>query len=320
LLAHPRQLWKPLLVGVVAVGVLAPATAASAAPSAAQLEQQIQAQSAHFEEIVEQYNRTGEELKATQAAITAMRHRLAPLQAKVDIAGARVNQLAVEAYKGASLAEFSAVFSAPDTYTVVQRLVTIGQISQLEGQQMAAMVDTKAVQDAQLAKLHALEVNQTNKRTELGDQKKTINAQLSKLYALRAKLYGSTSTYSGAGTPAPYVAGKAGKAVTFAYAQLGKPYAWSAAGPGSYDCSGLTMSAWRAAGVSLSHNAAMQWDEVAHESRGALQPGDLVFYSGLGHVAIYVGGGQVIHAPQAGDVVRLASVDMMTPYGYGRPR
>jgi len=95
---------------------------------------------------------------------------------------------------------------------------------------------------------------------------------------------------------------------------------WAADGPDGYDCSGLTMAAWRAAGVSLPHNAAMQWDVVAHISRSQLKPGDLVFYNGLGHVAIYVGSGKIIEAPTFGESVKLASVDIMTPYGYGRVR
>jgi cell wall-associated NlpC family hydrolase len=70
----------------------------------------------------------------------------------------------------------------------------------------------------------------------------------------------------------------------------------------------------------LSHNAAEQWHQVAHISRSALQPGDLVFYNSLGHVGIYVGGGQIIHAPHPGTTVQLASVDIMRPYGYGRVR
>ncbi|MFD0594195.1 C40 family peptidase [Catellatospora coxensis] len=108
--------------------------------------------------------------------------------------------------------------------------------------------------------------------------------------------------------------------MAFAYKQLGKPYVWAADGPNGYDCSGLTLAAWRAAGVSLYHQAATQWREVAHISRSQLLPGDLVFYSGLGHVALYVGSGKVIHAPTTGEVVKIASVDMMSPYGYGRVR
>ena len=70
--------------------------------------------------------------------------------------------------------------------------------------------------------------------------------------------------------------------------------------------------------MSLPHNAAMQYNQLAHISRSQLRPGDLVFYSGLGHVGIFVGNGQIIHAPTFGEVVKLSSVDVMPPYGYAR--
>lgn len=110
------------------------------------------------------------------------------------------------------------------------------------------------------------------------------------------------------------------KVVAYALAQKGKPYVWAASGPRGFDCSGLMLAAWRQVGVNLYHNAAVQWNQVAHIKRSQLAPGDLVFYHNLGHVAMYIGNGKVIHAPQTGDVIRIASVDMMTPYGFGRPR
>ncbi len=319
--AQHRGLWKPLLFGVVAAGVLAPNTAAQAAPSAAALEDRIRTSAVRLEKVVEQYNKINDDLGRSQTAAKALRGRLAPMQAQVDLANARVARIAVAAYQGASLAQFSAVLSAPDTAIVVDRLITISQISAYENTQMAAVLDAKARQDVAVARLAALIADEQAKRATLVAQKKKINADLAALYALRRKVYGTVANQapSGAGTPAPYVAGKAGVAVRYAYAALGKPYAWGSAGPGSYDCSGLTMAAWRAAGVSLSHNAASQWSEVSHLSRGALKPGDLVFYSGLGHVGLYVGNGRIIHAPSFGDVVRIASVDVMAPYGYGRP-
>src|SRR2546423_14294102 len=95
-----------------------------------------------------------------------------------------------------------------------------------------------------------------------------------------------------------YQPGPAGVAVRFAYGQLGKPYRWGAAGPNSFDCSGLTMASWKAAGVGLPHSAALQWAQVRHLSRAELKPGDLVFYYGnIHHVAIYIGGGKGSHAP-----------------------
>jgi cell wall-associated NlpC family hydrolase len=318
-LAPPRRLYGPLLIGVVtAVAVLAPSAAVAATPTAAQIELQIQTQSQALEQIVEKYDYLTEQLTSSQTAIARLQTQLTPLKSNVDAARARVASLAVQAYKGETLDEFSAVVSAPDTAEVVQRLVVIGGVSRAEQAQISAAVDASAVQQAELARLTAMQTTYRATQFDLGNQKATITTQLAQLYALRAKVH-IAAPPSGAGTPAPYVPGAAGKAVSFAYAQLGKPYAWAQAGPNSYDCSGLTMAAWRTAGVALSHNAAEQWNEVSHEPRGALQPGDLVFYLSLAHVAIYVGNGQVIHAPEPGDVVRLASIDMMTPYGYGRP-
>lgn len=107
-------------------------------------------------------------------------------------------------------------------------------------------------------------------------------------------------------------------AVKYAYGAVGKPYVYGADGPSGYDCSGLTLAAWRAAGKSLPHNAAMQWDATTRISRSALKPGDLVFYSGLGHVALYVGSGQIIDAPSAGRNVSKRGMDIMPIAGYGR--
>jgi cell wall-associated NlpC family hydrolase len=114
--------------------------------------------------------------------------------------------------------------------------------------------------------------------------------------------------------------GRGAIAVRFAYAQLGKPYRWAADGPGSYDCSGLTMAAWAAAGVSLSHSSRMQINEGRRVSWSQLQPGDLVFYgSPIHHVGIYIGGGRKIAAPQTGDVVKIASASRPDYVGATRP-
>ncbi|MFH7594195.1 NlpC/P60 family protein [Streptomyces racemochromogenes] len=125
---------------------------------------------------------------------------------------------------------------------------------------------------------------------------------------------------AGSPAPAPADGSRAARAVAFAYGAIGKPYVWGATGPGSYDCSGLTQAAWRAAGVSLPRTTYTQINAGRRVTRDQLAPGDLVFYySGVTHVGLYVGGGQIVHAPRPGSTVRLAPVDSMPWAGASRP-
>jgi peptidoglycan DL-endopeptidase CwlO len=111
---------------------------------------------------------------------------------------------------------------------------------------------------------------------------------------------------------APPASGRAQAAVGYALAQLGDPYVYGAAGPDAFDCSGLTMAAWAAAGVSIPHSAIMQVSAGTPVSISQLMPGDLVFYySPISHVGMYIGNGQVVHAPHTGSVVQIVPVNSM---------
>jgi cell wall-associated NlpC family hydrolase len=101
---------------------------------------------------------------------------------------------------------------------------------------------------------------------------------------------------------------KASQVVSIALQYLGVPYVWGGMSPSGFDCSGLTAYAYAQIGISLPHHAASQYNmgvPVAYED---LQPGDLVFFSGLGHMGMYIGGGQFVHAPHTGDVVKVSSL------------
>jgi len=89
---------------------------------------------------------------------------------------------------------------------------------------------------------------------------------------------------------------------------LGTPYVWGGAAPGGFDCSGLVMYAYAQVGVSLPHSSYAQWSYGVPVSRDQLEPGDIVFFEGLGHVGLYIGGGEFIHAPHTGDVVKISSL------------
>jgi cell wall-associated NlpC family hydrolase len=99
-----------------------------------------------------------------------------------------------------------------------------------------------------------------------------------------------------------------GGVVAIALSQLGTSYVWGGAAPGGFDCSGLVMWAYAQVGVSLPHSSYAQYNYGVPVSEDELQPGDLVFFDGLGHVGIYIGGGQFVHAPHTGDVVKISSL------------
>ncbi|GAA1556645.1 hypothetical protein GCM10009741_71610 [Kribbella lupini] len=119
----------------------------------------------------------------------------------------------------------------------------------------------------------------------------------------------------------------AAAAVAFALSQLGEPYVWAAAGPDSWDCSGLTMKAWKKAGVDLPHYSVAQYEQVRHISEDELRPGDLIFWGEnasdpgtIFHVAMYLGGGRMVHAPRPGRPVTIDSVYYWEdPDFFGRP-
>jgi cell wall-associated NlpC family hydrolase len=106
----------------------------------------------------------------------------------------------------------------------------------------------------------------------------------------------------------------AGAAVRDAMRLRGAPYVWSGASPAGFDCSGFTSYVYGRLGIRLAHSSYAQWSAGPHVRRSDLRPGDLVFFAGLGHVGIYIGGGRFVHAPHTGTVV---SVDRLSGSWYG---
>ncbi|WP_223244957.1 C40 family peptidase, partial [Streptomyces sp. CBMA156] len=124
----------------------------------------------------------------------------------------------------------------------------------------------------------------------------------------------------------PWSAEGAAAAIAFARSKIGLPYVWGGEGPGGYDCSGLTMMAWREGGRRLNHFAADQYAQSTPIGYRQLRPGDLVFWTATGraadihHVGLYIGDDQMIEAPRAGMPVKQASLWIMgTPNFYARP-
>jgi cell wall-associated NlpC family hydrolase len=169
-----------------------------------------------------------------------------------------------------------------------------------------------------------------SRQAELKRQKTAINGRLGEARRLLSRLSPqqqaavtadgtARASRSASDGRAPLVPGsvaapdsRAAAAVAYAYSKLGSPYVWGATGPSAFDCSGLAQAAYRSAGVSIPRTTYAQINAGRRVSRSELQPGDLVFfYSGISHVGIYIGNGQMIHAPNPSAPVRIAPIDEM---------
>jgi cell wall-associated NlpC family hydrolase len=318
-----RTLLRSLLVGAAAVAVLAPASAALANPSPAEVQKQINDGNNAVELVVESYNKVNSALAATQVSLAALETKMRPLQSHLDAASANVGQVALTAYQtGSGLRTLSLLLSATSSATFVDQLATLNQISHTRQQEINTFSDVKKSYDAEKKRLNDLLSAQNAQKADLAAKKTKIEADIARLDALQKKLdatSGTTTTTPTKYGPPPAVSGAAGKVVAFAWAQLTEKYLFGAAGPDRWDCSGLTMMAWKAAGVSLPHNAADQYAAVRHISRSQLAAGDLVFYNNLGHVGIYIGNNQIIHAPNSRTVVKVGPITGDSIVGYGRP-
>ena len=137
---------------------------------------------------------------------------------------------------------------------------------------------------------------------------------------------GGSGSVVSVGASARGTSAGAARAIAYARKQLGKPYVYAADGPAAFDCSGLTMRAWQAGGVSLPHWSVAQYEQSQPVSPGEARPGDLVFFASnpsdyrtIYHVGLYIGGGMMIEAPHTGDVVKIYAVYPNDFLGYARP-
>jgi cell wall-associated NlpC family hydrolase len=295
---------------------------ANAAPSPADLEAQIDQQWNALEPVIEKHNAVKADLAANKVKAQQLADQIRPLQLKVDVALGRVSELSARYYMSGRTGTFNALLTSKSPTSFADQLSLLNALARDEQNQIKDVVTLKAQYDEAKKPLDALVAQLSAQETELAQQETTINAQIKQLNNLRLQAYGTTGgtgSLRPAACPYTYAGGAAAKAAQAACSQIGKPYVFGADGPGSYDCSGLTMYAWGQAGYKLRHYTQWQYQDTKRVSRADLRPGDLIFfYSDLHHVAMYVGGNWIVHAPHAGDVVRMKTLDGMPISGYGR--
>ena len=288
-------------------------------PTVGQVQARINQLTSQFDQVSVQLDQASQQLSAAQSKLSQVRVRLNSADAQFRAAQASVAQTAAAAFEDSGATSVAGVLTSGDPSVVLQQgsllmelsgsqnaqtrrlLADAGELSGVE-QQMQRTEDGIAALKSQL----------TGQKNSLGKLIATEKTTLASLTVPQQQTVASNSIGAGGTTAAAYsgpTSTQAEQAVAFAYAQLGKPYQWGATGPDSYDCSGLAQAAWAAAGVAIPRDTYEQWAALPHIASSAIQPGDLLYYDGVGHVAIYVGDGYIIDAPQTGMDVEKIPMD-----------
>ncbi len=329
--ASPAQLLVIAVAVLICLGLLPatsqatplPASPASPAPTAAEARRMHATLAAKMGRATEEYDTAGVLLKRSEKQEKILRVQAAAQQKKVAGYETEVAEFAASAYRGGRMDMITSLLQSGSPQIFLDQMSTLDNLSRTQRIQLNRLIAAKRTLDRQQQKIAAVVKAQRQSRQIISTRRAAILKDLKAWTALDERL-NPRSSRSGSGsyggTYTGPASGSARVALQAAYDQLGKPYSWGAAGPNAYDCSGLTMYAWAKAGVSLPHSSRMQYSSSPNKvSRANLQPGDLVFAgSPIYHVGMYVGNGNMIHAPQTGDVVRIAPL-MSNYVGAVRP-
>jgi peptidoglycan DL-endopeptidase CwlO len=282
------------------------------------------------EKASERYNTARLRLEAAEKRLTRLHSDIEEREERVgELRGLVASQVAAY-YQGESLSMAGQLATAEDPDAFIGQMQTISEYTSQQAaviDELTAEVDSLEEREDQ-AEDQAERIEETKK--QLAKDKELIDRRAEDAGELLDRLEeeqreSRSASRSASRSNSPVVgevaaSGSAGAAVQTALAQVGDAYVYGAVGPDAFDCSGLTMFAWAAAGVSLPHSSSAQMGSGTPVSIDALQPGDLVFYySPVSHVGMYIGNGQLVHAANPSTGVQVTSVDSMPISGAVRP-
>jgi cell wall-associated NlpC family hydrolase len=304
---------------------------------------QVQGLDANLERAVDAYNLANEKLGQIETDLQENKLELRLARRNLTRAQSLLSQRLVQMYtSGGGDTGLEVLLGASSIDDLISRIDTANRVSDQSTVVLRQVKTYRTVVKERRARLKTAHVEQARLVAERSAQKASIEGQLAERKQLlssikseieriqaaeqaqqaelaaqaRARLatQGATVLNASAGAvadpPATYAPppSKYGGVVGIAMQYLGIPYVYGGSTPSGFDCSGFVMYVFAQVGISLPHNAAAQYGYGMPVSRDQLQPGDLVFFNGLGHVGIYIGGGQFIHSPHTGDVVKISSI------------
>jgi cell wall-associated NlpC family hydrolase len=320
---HPalRRRCAAVTASVLVCGGLATFAVAAAAapqPTVTQVQAKLNKLTTQQDVAIQQYDQAAQELASAKQQLAVVNREVSTDRAKFQQMRAEIAQIATTAYESGNMSSVGALLTSDNPQAVLSQASVLLQLSSDRSAQVNQFISTAR----QLAG-----GQQTDRRTEtaiatLDKQRlarkqsigKAVANQKATLDTLTAQQQATVSTVGTGGSTARSTftgstATQAGQAVAFAYSKLGDPYLYGGTGPNAYDCSGLLQAAWASAGVSIPRDtysqAAAGYPAIPESN---LEPGDLVFFAGDSHVAMYVGGGDIIDAPTTGQFVEKLSL------------
>ncbi|GAA4996136.1 C40 family peptidase [Kitasatospora paranensis] len=319
----------------VAISSQAGAAHAAPAPTKDQVKAQVDQLNQQAEVATEAFNASTEKQQDLQKQVTQLQDQVARQQGEVNGVQSRLAEVAAQQYRDGGISPTVQLMLSSNPGDFLDKAGSASRMSATQADTLKTFKSEQAKLDAQKADTeHKLAELDTTTRN-LKAQKEEIQGKLAQATALLntltqkekdelaaaaakadadARNAADKASRDTVRAPLDLPSGSAAvKALAAAETRIGATYVYGAAGPSTFDCSGLVQWAYRQAGVSLPRTADEQWHAGTSVGTNVAnaRPGDLVVYEGGGHIAIYVGGGQVIHAPHTGTVVKYASATMM---------
>jgi len=321
-----------IATGLVAVGGLAVfATSAGAAPppTVGQVQAKVNQLTSQFDQVSEQLDQAGQQLTAAQLKLSQVQVHLKTANAQFQAAQANVAQNAAAAFEDTGSTSVAGVLTSGNPSVVLQQGSLLLELSGSRNAETRQLLTAASQLTGVEQEMQRTETGIATLKSQLAAHKNSLSkligtekATLASLTTPQQQAVVVSHTIGANGSSAPAsppaqsqysgpTSTQAEKAVAFVYAQLGCPYVYGATGPchSGFDCSGLAQAAWASAGVAIPRDSYEQWAGLPHVSVSSIEPGDLLIYDGEGHVAIYVGGGYIIDAPQTGMDVEKIPMD-----------
>jgi cell wall-associated NlpC family hydrolase len=297
------------------------ATGAGAAPqpSVNQVQAKVNQLTSQFDQVSEQLDQAGQQLSTAQSRLSQVQAHLNNANAQFQAAQANVAQTAAAAFEDTGSTSVAGVLTSGDPSVILQQGSLLLELSGTRSAETKQLLSDASQLTGVEQEMQRTESGIATLKSQLAAHKNSLSKLITTEKATLASLTVpeqqtvASNSIGGNGTTAKIAysgptSTQAGKAVAFVYDQLGCPYVYGGTGPchSGFDCSGLVQAAWAAAGVAIPRDTYEDWAQLPHVSFSSIEPGDLILYNGEGHVAMYVGGGYIIDAPQTGmDVERI---------------